>query len=151
MKRLLVLFLILISVLSAQEIQADSSVTRLQMSDVKYYDIQSPDILKGIDHERSDKPFALRQPTDKWFSKDKWMHLTTTYFLTLQSSFALEHMFFVESENSRQISVGISLSFSLGKEFYDVFGKKSIFSWKDLVYDVLGSGLGYLTAVAIQK
>ena len=151
MKRFLVLILILISFLSAQENQIDSSVTRIKISDVKYYDIQLHGADKTIDHERSDKPFALRQPSDKWFSKDKWMHLSTAYFLTLQSSFALEYMFFVESENSRQISLGISLSFSLGKEFYDVFSKKSIFSWKDLVYDIVGSGLGYLTATVIQK
>ena len=151
MKRLLILILILMSCLSAQDKQADSSVTRINVSDVKYYDIQSQNIQQSIDHERSDKPFALRQPTDKWFSQDKWMHLTTAYFLTLQSSYTLENMFFVESENSRQISLGISLSFSLGKEFYDVFSKKSIFSWKDLAYDIIGGGLGYLTATAIQK
>ncbi|MCF7832955.1 MAG: DUF2279 domain-containing protein [Candidatus Marinimicrobia bacterium] len=107
--------------------------------------------MNTIDHEKSDKPFALRQPTDKWFSQDKWMHLTSAYFLTLQSSFTLENMFYIENENSRKISLGISLSFSLGKEFYDVFSKKSIFSWKDLVYDVVGASLGYLTATAIQK
>ena len=151
MKRLLILILILMSLLSAQDKQADSSVTRINISDVKYYDFQSQDVQQSIDHERSDKPFALHQPTDKWFSKDKWMHLSAAYFLTLQSSFTLEHMFFVESENSRQISLGISLSFSLGKEFYDVFSKKSIFSWKDLAYDIIGGGLGYLTATAIQK
>jgi len=151
MKRFFVFVLILVSFLSAQENQVDSSTTRIKISDVKYYNVQTNNIQESIDHEKSDKPFALYQPTDKWFSKDKWMHLSTSYFLTLQSSFALEHMFFVESENSRQISLGISLSFSLGKEFYDVFSKKSIFSWKDLAYDILGSGLGYLTAAAIQK
>ncbi|MCK5817540.1 MAG: DUF2279 domain-containing protein [Candidatus Marinimicrobia bacterium] len=151
MKRFLVFIFILISFLSAQENQIDSSVTRIKISNVKYYDVQTHNTQQGLDHEKSDKPFALYQSTDKWFSKDKWIHLSTAYFLTLQSSFVLEHMFLVESENSRQISLGISLSFSLGKEFYDVFSKKSIFSWKDLVYDIVGSGLGYLTATAIQK
>ena len=151
MKRSLILILIIMGFLSAQDKQADSSVTRINISDVKYYNIHLQDTEQSIDHERSDKPFALRQPTDKWFSKDKWMHLTTAYFLTLQSSYTLEKMFFVESENSRQISLGISLSFSLGKEFYDVFSKKSIFSWKDLAYDILGSSLGYLTTGLIQK
>jgi putative lipoprotein len=151
MKRYFALIFILISFSSAQENQIDSSVTRIKIADVKYYDVKTHDIQQGIDHEKSDRPFALQQPTDKWFSKDKWMHLSTAYFLTLQSSFALEKMFFVESENSRQISLGISLSFSLGKEFYDVFSKKSIFSWKDLAYDIIGGGLGYLTATAIQK
>jgi len=151
MKRLLIFFFVLLTCLSAQDKQADSTVTRINISDVKYYDIQSHDISQSIDHERSDKPFALRQPGDKWFSKDKWKHLTAAYFITLQSTYTLENMLLLESENSRNISIGISLSFSLGKEFYDVFGKKSIFSWKDLVYDILGSSLGYLTAGAIQK
>ncbi len=151
MKRLLILATIIITVLSAQDKSTDTTVTKIKISDVKYYDIQHQDLSESIDHERSDKPFALYQPTDKWFSKDKWMHLTTAYFITLQSSFALENMLLFESEPSRNISFGISLTFSLGKEFYDVFSKKSIFSWKDLAYDVLGSSLGYLTAGAIQK
>ncbi|MEA2077145.1 MAG: hypothetical protein U9O95_03915 [Candidatus Marinimicrobia bacterium] len=151
MKKVFLILTLIFTFLAAQEIQSDTSVTRLQMSDVKYYNIELQNMENKIDHEISEKPFAFKQPADKWFSKDKWMHLTSAYFLTLQSSYVLENMFYVEPENSRNISIGITLSFSLSKEFYDALGKKSIFSWKDLVYDILGTSLGYLTAGAIQK
>ncbi len=137
--------------LFAEDNIPDTTVTIVPMSDVKYYEVRILDDKNEIDHEISDKPFALIQPNDKWFSKDKWMHLTSSYFLTLQSSFAMEKMFYTKAENARYVSVGISLTFSLGKEFYDTFGKKSIFSWKDLFYDILGTGLGYLTSTALQK
>jgi len=151
MKKVLALLFVFAMCLTAEDNVSDTSVTIVPISDVKYYDVQYASDNMEIDHEVSDKPFALIQPNDKWFSKDKWMHLTSSYFLTLQSSFALEKMFYTQPENSRYISVGISLTFSIGKEFYDTFGKKSIFSWKDLVYDLLGTGLGYLTSTALQK
>jgi uncharacterized protein YfiM (DUF2279 family) len=151
MKKILIILMILISVLTAQEVKKDSAVTRIKISDVQYFDVQSAIDENNIDHETSEKPFALRQVNDKWFSKDKWMHLSASYFTTIQSAYALENMLLVKPENSRYISVGITLSFSLGKEFYDVFAKKSIFSWKDLTYDILGAGLGYLTVMAIEK
>ena len=143
------LVFVIMSCLAAQE--ADTSVTKIKLSDVKYYDVIYDDVMHGEKEVVSEKPFALIQPNDKWFSKDKWMHFTTTYFLTLQSTYTLENMFFTPPEGSRNISIGISMSFSLSKEFYDVFYKKGIFSWKDLLYDALGTGLGYLTAMALQQ
>ncbi len=151
MKRILTILVVLLSIISAQEAGKDSSITRIKISDVQYFNVQSSINESDIDYETSEKPFALHQVNDKWFSKDKWMHLTATYFATVQSAYALENMLLIKPENSRYISIGITLSFSLGKEFYDVFAKKSIFSWKDLTYDILGAGLGYLTAAAIQK
>ncbi len=41
MKRLLIFFFVLLTCLSAQDKQADSTVTRINISDVKYYDIPS--------------------------------------------------------------------------------------------------------------
>jgi uncharacterized protein YfiM (DUF2279 family) len=126
-------------------------VTKLKITDIQYYDVVSSDFQDDEGRVKTDKPFALIQPDDKWFSKDKWMHLTTAYFLTVQSSYTMEKMFFTDADKAQNISLGIGLSFSLGKEFYDVFYKEGIFSWKDLVYDVIGTGLGYLTLTALQK
>ena len=149
MKKITILILALVTILVAQN--ADTSITKLTISDVKYYDVIDDSVPPDEKVISSEKPFAFKQPNDKWFSKDKWMHFTTSYFLTLQSTYALEKMFFTPPEESRYFSIGISLSFSLGKEFYDVFQKKGIFSWKDLFYDILGTGLGYLTATSLQK
>lgn len=139
----------------ADENAPDSSVTRIPLSGVKFYNIV--DEMQAQNEEgfspqlRSDRPFAFRQPDDRWFSHDKWMHLTTSFFITLQSTYLMEEVFFSEPEAARNISVGLSFSLALGKEFYDVFEGESIFSWKDLIYDVIGTSLGYVTAVMIQR
>ncbi|MBW6458753.1 MAG: hypothetical protein K0B52_06285 [FCB group bacterium] len=155
MKKYLVLLLFTSGLLFAFGNGEDSTVTRIQIKDVKYYDITGNNGDQNGDHPyadiRTDRPFALRQPTDRWFSHDKWMHLTTAYFLTLQTSYTLDKMFLFEQESARRTSVGVSISLSIGKELYDVFGNNGIFSWKDLLYDLLGTSLGYMTLHAIQK
>ncbi|MDX9780387.1 MAG: hypothetical protein WC372_04490 [Candidatus Neomarinimicrobiota bacterium] len=142
---------------AADEATSDSTVTRVPLSSVKYYNIEDDRGLKKefspISPYRdpvSEHPFALRQPNDRWFSPDKWMHLSTSYFIVLQSHYVLNRNFRFPESDAGHISLGLSLSLSLGKEFYDVFGRKGIFSWKDLVYDVLGSALGYFTLQLIQ-
>jgi uncharacterized protein YfiM (DUF2279 family) len=150
------LFLLSFGLLFADNTKQDTTVTRIMPKDVMYYDIvngNDKDITGDQTYRdfRSDKPFALRQPTDRWFSHDKWMHLTTSYFLTVQASYALDKMFMFPQESSRNISIGLTVSLALGKELYDVYGNNGIFSWKDLVYDLLGTGLGYLTLNALHK
>lgn len=144
--------------LFAEDAQQDSSVTRIPVSAVKFYNIVDeqqneipfPGTGPGYKDPASERPFALHQPADRWFSRDKWMHLSASYFIVLQSNYVLNKNFRFTDTEADNISYGISLSLSLGKEFYDVFGKKGIFSWKDLLYDLIGSGLGYMTARALQ-
>ncbi|MFA6617829.1 MAG: hypothetical protein WCT23_02030 [Candidatus Neomarinimicrobiota bacterium] len=149
MKKILLILLSLSVLVLAAE--ADTSSTHVKISDIKYFSLKSSeDQLPVQESKKHLKPFALIQPEDKWFSKDKWMHLTTAYFISIQSHYALNEMLYVSDKNSRNASVGIALSLSLGKEFYDVFGKEGIFSWKDLFYDILGTGLAYYTLVSIK-
>lgn len=150
MKKICLILIISAGILFGQTSQTDTTVTKIHISDVQFYSLQKNDQTE-TENLKVLKPFSLIQPEDKWFSKDKWMHLSTAYFLTLQSTYALDKMFYTKADNARYVSLGISLSLSLGKEFYDAFYKKSIFSWKDLVYDILGSGLGYITLTSLQK
>lgn len=157
MKQLLTIILLSFLVLYAEETLPDSTVTRVPLSSVKFYNIigeeqnieGSESLNAKYRDTASERPFAIRQPNDRWFSKDKWMHLSTSYFIVLQSKYVLNKNFRFAPEESNNISYGISLSLSLGKEFYDVFGENGIFSWKDLIYDLIGSGLGYLTVRAL--
>lgn len=151
MRRITLLIILISGLLFAEEAKKDTTVTRLKPADITYYNFQYESPAEETEKLAHAKPFAIIQPNDKWFSKDKWMHFTSAYFLTVQSSYALDNMFLVPPSDSRKIAVGISLGFSLGKEFYDVYDKKGIFSWKDLFYDIAGAGLGYLTTLAIQK
>ncbi|MDD4961347.1 MAG: hypothetical protein PHX07_03820 [Candidatus Marinimicrobia bacterium] len=157
MKRVICLFLFGIGLLfsGTEDENKDSTVTRVPESAVRYYSIQdAPGLQTGtLSPYRdpvSDRPFALHQPNDRWFSPDKWMHLSSSYFIVLQSHYVLNRNFRFPENEAKNISVGLSFSLSLGKEFYDVFGKKGIFSWKDLVYDILGCALGYFTLQLIE-
>lgn len=157
MKHFLIIFLLSFAVLHAEETLPDSAVTRIPLSSVKFYNIvgeeQNAEINESLNGKYNDpvseRPFAFRQPNDRWFSKDKWMHLSASYFIVLQSKYVMNKNFRFSPNESNNISYGISLSLSLGKEFYDVFGNNGIFSWKDLIYDLIGSGLGYLTVRAL--
>ncbi|MFO7841979.1 MAG: hypothetical protein R6V48_07515 [Fidelibacterota bacterium] len=152
MKKIIILLLSVFALLSAEETENDSGRTSISPGDVEYYDIiddRETGESKPYADMSSDRPFALRQPSDRWFSYDKWMHLSSSYFLTMQSAYLFENMLFTDPLDSRNISVGITFSLSLGKEFYDVFVNEGIFSWKDLFYDILGTSLGYLTLSAL--
>ena len=153
MKKLLV-FLFFAGTLLAQETaESDSGRTSVPLSRVKFYQIVKDTDLPGETaggDPASERPFAFRQPGDRWFSKDKWMHLTSSYFITMQAGYTFHRMFYFDAKSSQYMSVGVGFSAALGKEFYDVFEKKGIFSWKDLCYDILGSALGYLTLTALQ-
>jgi putative lipoprotein len=149
MKKTIIVLLTVFAFMFASE--PDTTSTSLKISDLQYFSLHSSEnLLSGQEIKKDLKPFAIIQPNDKWFSKDKWMHFTTAYFITLQSTYTLDKMLFVPQKDARNASIGIALSLSLGKELYDVFEKKSIFSWKDLCYDVLGAGLGYYTTQLIK-
>lgn len=140
------IILMLLSITAVFALEADTNSTTIKISDLQYYSLQSAEaLLSGQEIKSNIKPFAIIQPNDKWFSKDKWMHLTTAFFITVHGSYTLNEMLYFSEQDARNTSVGIALSFSVGKELYDVFGKNSIFSWKDLCYDILGASLGYYT------
>ena len=68
-------------------------------------------------------------PRDLWLAKDKADHLICSAFLVGLGYYM----------------AGLGFSFSLGiaKEVYDRRGRKGVASWRDLVADALGCGLGY--------
>ncbi len=73
------------------------------------------------------------ETNDKWFSKDKFKHFFGSYII---------YSFISEIKN-KEISVPITFALGLSKEFYDGFRKEK-FSYKDLVWDALGIGLGLI-------
>lgn len=82
-------------------------------------------------------------PRDLWLAKDKADHLICSAFLVgLGYYMAHEEM---NRSHPQACTVGLGFSFSLGiaKEAYDRHGRKGVASWRDLVADALGCGLGY--------
>jgi uncharacterized protein YfiM (DUF2279 family) len=79
--------------------------------------------------------FALAASGDPWWGKDKCRHFATAYILTRSVH---------QAGVKKHYSAGIVLGLSISKEVYDKKIKKSIFSFKDLVYDIAGVTLGLL-------
>ncbi|GEM_PF-1747884 len=80
---------------------------------------------------------------DSFFSEDKIDHLFTTFAITASTSLFSKSML-KDSINFETVSFSISLPiiFSFGKEIYDHFYDGGV-SYKDLIYDFIGIGLGF--------
>ncbi|MEO0283489.1 MAG: hypothetical protein ABIN17_00235 [candidate division WOR-3 bacterium] len=77
---------------------------------------------------------------DYFFSQDKFKHfyfnLLLTNFLYFESYYSLK----LEKEKALYISTSIPLTASIGKEIWDK-KKKKLFSFKDLIWDIMGIAL----------
>ncbi len=86
--------------------------------------------------------FAEKNSEDRWFSRDKGAHFTTSVFLTYwQYNFYHQPLQMKESE-SLYLSFSITGLLGLLKEVQDSRQKNNYFSYKDLIYDILGCGVG---------
>ncbi len=81
---------------------------------------------------------------DRWFAKDKAHHLAASAFLTGFGYYAASSEMQFSSQNARNFSVGFALSFGILKEWYDGTLGKSVPSYKDIVADLAGIGIGLL-------
>ena len=81
---------------------------------------------------------------DKWWGKDKAKHFLLSAFLAGASYKIYHDQLNNKKENSLYFSTGFSLSPGLGKEIYDETRPQKKFSYKDLIYDILGIGVGLL-------
>ncbi len=90
--------------------------------------------------------FSSKAVHDKWFSEDKFLHFSAsaaisgfTYHMSLRHLDASEH-------RGRVYSISLTALLGIAKEFYDK-KKDGHFSWKDLFWDGVGLGVGYLVFV----
>ncbi len=73
---------------------------------------------------------------DPWFARDKSLHFSVSFIIY---NFAYIHT------GSRDKSFSITIGIGVLKELIDLTIRKTGFSYKDLLYDVLGAGLAYKT------
>ncbi|RLC47553.1 MAG: hypothetical protein DRH57_03870 [Candidatus Cloacimonadota bacterium] len=88
--------------------------------------------------------FAENKPTDRWLSKDKAAHFSTSVFLTYWQYNFYHQPLQMKKSQSIYLSVSITGLLGLLKEVRDSRQKNNYFSYKDLIYDILGCGFGYL-------
>ena len=82
------------------------------------------------------------EKVDKWWGKDKAKHFLVSAFLTGACYKIYHNQWHNKKEHSLYFSTGFTLSLGLGKEIYDNTRPRNKFSYKDLIYDLLGIGVG---------
>ena len=83
---------------------------------------------------------------DKWFAMDKFWHWAMSFSLT-GSTYHLAYIR-LEQEQTMALVEAISstLFFGILKEFYDLY-TYGLFSYKDIIYDLLGIICGYFVFI----
>lgn len=94
----------------------------------------------------STKTIARVKPiqSDLWFGKDKFDHFCSSAFLTGIGYYGANKEMNKSISASRNIAVGFSLSFGVGKELYDKLSGKGTPSYKDIIADVLGTSIAFI-------
>jgi putative lipoprotein len=88
--------------------------------------------------------FSPLQPEDKWTSADKWSHFSFSVIMTVHNYYYINEFSSFNQQENRNLTVGISLTMGLSKEIIDFQKRKSIFSWKDLAFDIAGTAAGLI-------
>ncbi len=81
---------------------------------------------------------------DRWFGPDKADHFLTSTVLTGLGYYAARKELNLSSSASQQSAVVFSLSLGSLKEIYDGLSGTGTASWKDLIADIAGTGLGLI-------
>ncbi len=104
---------------------------------------------KPINIERVSLHRALSdsgQPDD-WFAMDKFWHFSAS-FVTVGAAYHLSaNRVNMPSPWPTSLALGGTLTLGVCKEFSDLAGPAKLFSWKDLVADAAGIGVGYLAFI----
>ncbi|WP_257455202.1 hypothetical protein [Archangium lipolyticum] len=88
-------------------------------------------------------------PRDDWFGRDKALHYGVSVGLA-GAGYAGGALLFEEPGARWLTGAGLALGAGLGKEVYDAW-RGSVFSFKDLVWDVLGTATGLALSWAIDR
>ncbi len=86
----------------------------------------------------------LKQKNDPWFGKDKIDHFLASAFLVGFAYHSNRDYFQRRHVPSLNFAVGFSFGIGIGKEIWDKTSRKGTPSYRDLLADLAGVGLGYL-------
>jgi len=81
---------------------------------------------------------------DDWFGRDKLQHFIASAYLTGFGSGLSQQVFGCDEQAGGRYGAAFGITLGFGKELYDRFGRKQIFSWKDIAADALGVLVGLL-------
>lgn len=95
-------------------------------------------------HQANARQASLLQSTDKWFAWDKFHHFSYSLGITGLSYHIYHCQFGNPNPGARYFSISITAFTGVGKEVYDKYCKKTVFSYKDLTADAVGIIIGTL-------
>jgi len=81
---------------------------------------------------------------DPWLGKDKLDHFLTSAFLVGAAYNYNRELFSMSHKQALRFSVSFSFTIGVSKEVWDKTSKRGSPSYRDLVADLLGIGLGFL-------
>ena len=87
---------------------------------------------------------AGEPPPDRWLAVDKLQHFIFSTHLTLLSYKVSRDSFHNTTTTARAESVSLVFSLGIGKELLDSAKPDDRFSYRDLIADALGIGLGLI-------
>jgi uncharacterized protein YfiM (DUF2279 family) len=79
---------------------------------------------------------------DVWFGEDKAKHVVASFVLTGAAAYYCRHRQKWSDEKGAAFGAGFTFSMGIAKEIGDLRSDDPFFSWKDLVADLVGIGLG---------
>lgn len=90
--------------------------------------------------------FSSYTNKDEWLGNDKVAHFTISLFLSAISYKMYHDNYYNDKNPSILFSGGFVFTLGLGKEFYDKRRPNGRFSYKDLIADAAGIGIGLILA-----
>lgn len=88
------------------------------------------------------------QPVDPWLGRDKALHVSVSFLLTLSGQYFLVSKADFSESNALPISAATALSIGLMKEIMDSQRLRNPhFSWRDMAANAVGVGIGALLIV----
>ncbi len=84
---------------------------------------------------------------DKWVAEDKFWHFGMSFALVGSSYHLFKCRLQREENRATLFSLGGTFSLGVLKELWDMKKPKGYFSYRDLIYNLLGIGVGYLVFI----
>jgi len=81
---------------------------------------------------------------DPWLARDKAKHFLASALLTGSATYVALHRWGMHRDESQMFGIGFAFSLGVIKEISDWKRPVGHFSWKDLSFDILGIGVGFL-------
>jgi len=88
---------------------------------------------------------SFNRPGDDWFARDKAMHFGASAIIAGATTAVLIDNGRGKDE-SAATGFGVAVVFGIGKESYDAGIKRTYWSWKDFIWDVIGGAAGAMVA-----